>query len=198
MTDSPKATAAAATIDPTPPRRGWLERRTLLTFLPGLVLLGFTLAVAAGLFTREETPPPRAQGTVEWRSLQVTEGAVGDGATITASVSDERLEGSDATEDSPYVLWMLGSGTYDDRPHVDSRKDEALLGLEHDANVPIIPQGLGERSSGQVRSGQYSPSVDGTITYRDIPKGTYELRALVLEADGTWDGSLATRTVEVG
>lgn len=192
----PHATATA--VKQRPGRRR-IQPRTLLLLLPAALLLAVTAAIAAGLFTgRDSGETMIEQGGVSWKSVTVTEGAGGDGATIRAAVSDERLDGKGATEESAYVLWMLGSdGTYDDRPHVDSRAAERALEMSHDDQVQIQPRGLGERSTGLIDSGQYSPSVDGTIEYRDIPPGRYQLRALVLEPGGVWDGSLAARTIEV-
>lgn len=175
-------------------------RRTLMTFVPAIALVAFTAAVAAGMFAEGDSDDPDSvfeQGGVTWSTVDVRDGTAGSGATITARVDDKRLDGKDATDESHYVLWMLGSGTYDDRPHVDARTDERALGMAHDEEFTIKPIGAGEDSVDRINGGKFSPSIDGSVTYRDIPAGTYTLRALVMRPGEFWDGTLATRTVEV-
>lgn len=193
MTDSPTTAPTSRRV-----RLRMRRARAWLIFLPGVVMVAVTIAVAAGMFAGGgEQPVVIEQGGIEWRSVDVRRTDAGSGFTIRARVADDRLAGDAATPSSPYVLWMLGSGRYDDRPHVDSRRDEAALGMSHDDEVQIHPVGRGMQSLDLIDSGTYSPSVDGTITYREIPAGEYRLRALVLQPDGSWDGTLAVRTIRV-
>jgi hypothetical protein len=171
-----------------------------LTVLPALVLLGIAAAAAAGLMPgadRGDRTAVLEQGGVSWTKLDISPTASGKGFTIRAGVRDARLDGDAATKDSPYVLWMLGSGSFDDRPWTNSRADEDALGMSHDEQLLIQPVGAGDDSQGQIRSGTYTPSIDGSITYRNIPAGEYELRALVMKPGGIWDGTLARRTIVV-
>jgi hypothetical protein len=198
VTESPNS-AATPRIGP----RRTLRRRVLGTaaFIPGVLLLAYAVASGAGLFSPgarpEPAPAPLELGGIEWTSLDIEPSSTGEGFTVGARVADDRLVGADADPSSPYVLWMLANGRFDDRPWTDSWADEDALGLSHDSNLALIPVGRGEARKGYVLPGHFTPSIDGEITYDRIPAGEYTLRALVLQEGGLWDGTIATRRIVV-
>jgi hypothetical protein len=196
MTESPKAAATTRARQ----RLTWKVRvRRLLIWLPALVLIASGVAVSAGMFASpvEDAPPVRELG-LGWKTIDIQRSSTGNGYSITASVDGgDRLDGARATSDSDYVLWMLGNGDYDDVPWTDSWGDEQALGMTHDEQLTIVPIRDGEARKHLIRSGHYTPSVDGVISYDRIPPGQYELRALVVRDGGVWDGTIATRRIEV-
>jgi hypothetical protein len=196
MTESPKAEPTSGPSSA--PRK---RARALLVWVPAIALVAFAAASSAGMFAEDPSdaaaPAPVELGGVDWRSVDIKPSTTGDGFTIQAKVADTRLEGDSADRRSPYVLWMLANGRFDDRPWTDSWLDEDALGMSHDAQVTIVPTGDGDHRRNLISTGTYTPSIDGEITYDRIPAGEYTLRALVLREGGFWDGTIAMRRIVV-
>jgi hypothetical protein len=195
VTESPNAAADVETrVRPT--RR--LRALRWLLWAPAVALIGVGVATSAGLLSPgvDDAPPVRELG-VGWKTIDVSRSTTGSGYTIHASIDRDRLDGARANRHSDYVLWMLADGRWDDTPWTDSWGDETALGMSHEQALTIIPVEEGEDREFLVDSGHYTPSVDGSITYDRIPPGEYELRALVMRDGGIWDGTIATRTIEV-
>ena len=133
-----------------------------------------------------------------WGNVDVLDGSDGDGATVTASVAldDGAFPVADSRDDR-FVLFQLGDGRFDVDAHVDDSVAERVIGLDDDDTVQLFSSSLADGATLPAGSGEYAMSLDGRIEYRDIPSGTWELRALVVTRDGAWDGEQASRTVVV-
>lgn len=192
-----------ASTPPTPPRRAG-TRPALAVGLAFAATIGAVAALAmqgaGGTLDGSpagNTPPVREVGDIEWGSVDIARTPDTQTFTVEAAVAFDGLDGADATPASPYVLYQLAGGAFDDDEHVDTAAAERTLGMDHEENLLIIPvTGAGSDSS-QVPRGTYSPSVDGTISYSRVPPGRYVLKAIVIEPGGSWDGTIATRTVTV-
>lgn len=161
------------------------------------------LVVAIVAMTPNEPAAPRTStvedGGLEWDTVVVVpEG--GDASSIEASLDleDTAFPVADGSEDR-FVMYQLAGGRFDTNDHVDDRAAERVLGFAKDDGILITPGGDGMRanSATQPRSGEYTLSLDGSIEYEGIPKGSWELRAYVVDRSGSWDGPVAVRTVQV-
>ncbi len=160
------------------------------------------IVVAIVAMSPSEPAAPRTStvedGGLEWDTVVVI--PEGDLSTVEASVQldDHAFPVADGADDR-FVLYQLAGGRFDTNEHVDDRVAERVLGFDEDDGFLFAPSedGLRVRSAAQPRSGEYTLSLDGSIEYADIPSGTWELRAYVVDRSGTWDGPVVTTSVEV-
>lgn len=161
------------------------------------------LAAVAIVATQPEPTPTRTTSTVEeggleWGDVEVIVDDA-DGATVQAAVllDDEAFPEATARDDR-FVMFQLGEGgRFDVDEHVDDSAAEQLIGLGDDDTVQLFSTPEAGAASLPAGTGKYAMSLDGTITYRAIPPGTYELRAVVVDRTGAWGGQVAERTVRV-
>lgn len=99
-------------------------------------------------------------------------------------------------KDTAYVLFQLDDGRYDDTAFVDTVAAERALGLDPDVHLVIDPNPDG--TPPDMPQGEYSPSLDGTITYRRVPAGRHTVRAYLIRADHTDLSRAAEMEFEIG
>jgi hypothetical protein len=167
-----------------------------------LALVGVALAIVAVVaMTRggdEPAYPVTQDGGLTWTSTTVHRSS--DGARVTAEVA---LDGKDFPtadgRDDEFVMYQLAGGRFDTREHTDDREAERVLGFDEHDNIAISPRGDGLHADADAmpRSGEYTLSLDGTIEYTDVPPGTWELRAYVMDRAGRWGGAVAIRTLTI-
>jgi hypothetical protein len=184
------------TTPPPAPRRSPVAPRPLVAILV-IAAIAITVLVAS----RPEPAPTRTTSTVEeggleWGDVDVT--IVDDAGAVDASVTmdGEAFPEADSRDDR-FVMFQLGDGRYDTDAHVDDSEAERVIGLDDDDTIQLRATRAAQGAVLPAGTGRYAMSVDGSVAYRDIPAGTYELRAIVVDRTGAWHGELAQRTVRV-
>jgi hypothetical protein len=178
-----------------------MSRARWLRIVAVLSIAGAIAVAAVVLSQPKAVEAPRTStvedGGLEWQDVTVLP-VDGDGATVTAQV-DLDGEGFPAatSRDDRFVMFQLGDGRFDEDAHVDDAAAERMIGLDDDDNVQLYPTAEADGASLPAGSGRYAMSLDGTIEYRDIPAGEWELRAIVVDRTGAWSGEHATRMVRV-
>ena len=187
----------------TPVRRMPTPRPTQRTVLAFVVVAVALLVVAVVAMTPSEPSPTRTSlvedGGLAWDDISIV--VEDDGlATVDASVEldDAAFPTADGREDR-FVMYQLAGGRFDTDEHVDDRAAERVLGFDADDRVLLVPTEDAARAAAAAtpRSGEYTLSLDGSVEYADIPTGTWELRAYVVDRSGSWDGPVAVRTLTV-
>lgn len=175
-------------------------QRSVLVFAAAAAAL---LVVAIVAMTPRDEPTSRTSivedGGLAWDEVSIL--VEDDGlATVGAAVEldDAAMPAADGPEDQ-FVMYQLAGGRFDTDEHVDDRAAERVLGFDADDRIMLAPTGSAARASAAAlpRSGEYTLSLDGSVEYADIPEGTWELRAYVVDRSGSWDGPVAVRTVDV-
>lgn len=182
-----------------------ISRARWLRVVAVLSIAGAIAAAAIVLSQPKAVEAPRTStvedGGLEWQDVTVLP-VDGDGATVTAQVSLEQFDGFPAatSRDDRFVLYQLDEGRFDKDAHVDDSAAERMMGMDEDDNILFAPTARAESTVAEARpgSGRYSMSLDGSISYADIPDGSWQLRAYVIDRTGRWDGEVATRMVDVG
>ena len=168
-----------------------------------LVAIAAAIAVIAVVAMSPDGPAaPRTSlvedGGLEWGPIVVVPD--GDEATLEATVEldDKAFPVADGSEDE-FVMYQLAGGRFDTNEHVNDLAAEKTLGFDANDRFLFNPSGdgLDARVAALPKSGEYTLSLDGSIEYGGIPKGTWELRAYVVDRTGSWDGAVAVRSVEV-
>lgn len=182
------------TVDPSRP---WGRSLLVLVAVAAAILVVSIVAMSP-----DEPAAPRTStaedGGLEWGPIVVIPD--GDVSSVRASVDldDDPFPTADGADDE-FVMYQLAGGRFDTDEHVDDRAAERVLGFRDRDRIVLSPSGSAARAASAVqpRSGEYTLSLDGSIEYARIPKGTWELRAYVVDRSGSWDGPVAVRTVRV-
>lgn len=172
--------------------------------LAALVAVGLAILAVAIVSSNPRSSDSGTTLTVDedglvWEDVQIIEADDDDGgATVTASVElEDGAFPAATTREDRFVMFQLGDGRFDGDKHVDDDAAEQLIGLDDDDTVQLYPTSKAGGSMLPAGSGRYAMSLDGSIEYRDIPSGTWTLRAIVVDRTGGWDGEVATRDVRV-
>lgn len=189
---------------PQPPARRTTSARPSSRSVLILVATAVALLVVATVAMAPDRAATSRTSTVEdgglaWDDVSIV--LEDDGlATVDASVEldDAGFPAADGPEDR-FVMYQLAGGRFDTDEHVDDRAAERVLGFDVDDRILLTPSDEGTRAAATElpRSGEYTLSLDGNVEYADIPKGSWELRAYVVDRSGAWDGPAAIRTIDV-
>ena len=115
--------------------------------------------------------------TVEFEDIETT----ADGLTATVALDGVKLDpnavGKDPQTGRGHLHFELDGGKYDTAEFSGANGELAeMLGTD----------------------GQYSPAVEPTITYENLPAGEHTLKVYVANNDHSENGAVAERTVTVG
>ncbi|MCW2921163.1 MAG: hypothetical protein JWL76_1037 [Thermoleophilia bacterium] len=173
--------------------------RSLLVLVAAFAAIVLVSIVA---MSPDEPAAPRTStvedGGLEWGPIVVIPD--GDVANVQATVEldDAPFPAADGADDR-FVMYQLAGGRFDTNEHVDDRAAERVLGFRDRDRITLAPVGDASnvRAIAQPRSGEYTLSLDGEVTYEGVPSGTWDLRAYVVDRSGSWDGPVAVRRVTV-
>lgn len=208
MTGSNGSRRTRATLR-TAPRKSRLGRVIVAcSTIVAVVLVGVGVIEATGVrVAGDHGRAGRSQPDTYIRFVRPEHGfRAGDPVSLAVQVRGERLvidalEGDslrldpDVLDDTYYVMFQLDRGRYDHPRWVDTRRDERVLGLDPDQHLLIETNPSGAQAS--MPPGEYSPSIDGKISYHGIPGGRHTIRAYLIRADHTDRGMVAEMTFTV-
>jgi len=176
------------------------HRRTLI--LAAAAILGIVAVLAARPNDANDLPSRTVErGGLSWVDVTTDPSAVeGERATLTARIHDGgQAPTPAAAPGDTYFLYQLADGRFDTDAHSDDRVAERTLVLtDRDVLIQPLDEHRAPVTSPEAPvSGEYTISLDGAITYRDLPSGRYQLVGYEIHGDGSWDGSVVKRVVEV-